>query len=132
MQLTEIINKLTEILSKNGDCEVLVNHIDDTQVPLIDIYVEDSTVYLDDATMNGYKLSNRYRDKNYLIPIGHNDYKLVLQHNLGLRIGHNDDKSICFVDPSGGPMLNVGDKLPDLGTITKIYTGLEGVILTIE
>lgn len=130
MKVQEVIKKLTDLQSP--DSEVLLNHIDDTQVPISSIYVEDGIVYIDDATMTGYKLSNRYGDKNYLVLVKDDDYKIVLQHNYGLRVGYNEDNSICFVDPSGGPMLSVGDKLPELGTITRIYTDLEGILLTIK
>lgn len=129
MVVKELIRRLLDLGDLNA--EVLINHIDDTQVPIANTYSKDQVVYIDDATIDGYKLSNRYGDKNYLVLVKDNDYKIVLQHNHGIRIGYNEDNSICFIDPSGGPMLSVGDKLPNLGTITKIYTD-HGVLLTIE
>lgn len=35
------------------------------------------------------------------------------------RVGYNDDNSICFVDPPGGPFLQVGDELTNNEYIEK-------------
>ena len=53
-------------------------------------------------------LNNRYGDKNYLSPINSNDYILVLEHpDFGVRVANNEDGSINFIDPSGGPLIQV-------------------------
>lgn len=128
MTVKELIEKLMDL--KNPDAEVLINHIDDMQVPIANIYGEDRVIYIDDATVDGYKLINRYGDKNYLVPVKDKTYKLICQHNYGVRVGYNEDNGIAFIDPSGGPMLSVGGKLLNLGTITKIY--IDHGILLIE
>ena len=65
------------------------------------------------------QLSNRYGDKNYL-EFSHIDrtwqhliwYKLNLEHDLGIRTGYSkptySDRYIAFIDPSGGPFMEIG------------------------
>lgn len=59
-----------------------------------------------------YILDNRYGDLIQLVKQGENVY--LLDGDLSYtRVGYNDDKSINFVDPSGGPFMRVGAKWDD-------------------
>jgi hypothetical protein len=59
-----------------------------------------------------YVLDNRYGDLVQLIKQDGNIY--LLDGDLGyMRVGYNDDKSINFVDPSGGPFMRVGAEWDD-------------------
>lgn len=57
------------------------------------------------------KLKSRYNDIYHLTPINDTDYKF--EGDVGyMRVGYNgkiDSSEIQFIDPSGGPMLQVGD-----------------------
>ena len=67
-----------------------------------------------------YVLDNRYGDLIQLIKQDGNIY--LLDGDLGyMRIGYNDDKSINFVDPSGGPFMRIGAEWDDF-TIEAIDT----------
>ena len=80
------------------------------------------------------KLSNRYKDKNYLRQIGDKEYKY--EGNLEyLRIGYStDDKyKIEFIDPSGGPFLSVGSEIFGIeGKIKEINNVDNDYILKFE
>lgn len=59
-----------------------------------------------------YVLDNRYGDLVQLIKQDGNIY--LLDGDLDyMRVGYNDDKSINFVDPSGGPFMRVGTEWDD-------------------
>jgi hypothetical protein len=59
-----------------------------------------------------YVLNNRYGDLVQLIKQDGNIY--LLDGDLGyMRVGYNDDKSINFVDPSGGPFMRVDAEWDD-------------------
>ncbi len=59
-----------------------------------------------------YVLNNRYGDLVQLIKQDGNIY--LLDGDLGyMRVGYNDDKSINFVDPSGGPFMRVSAEWDD-------------------
>lgn len=59
-----------------------------------------------------YVLDNRYGDLVQLIKQDGNIY--LLDGDLGyMRVGYNDEKSINFVDPSGGPFMRVGAEWDD-------------------
>ena len=59
-----------------------------------------------------YVLDNRYGDLVQLIK--QDGYIYLLDGDLGyMRVGYNDDKSINFVDPSGGPFMRVGAEWDD-------------------
>ena len=72
------------------------------------------------------QLPNRYGDKNYLEFLRKGRdlqhliwYKLNLENNLGIRTGYSkptySDKYITFIDPSGGPFMEIGKfKVGDL------------------
>lgn len=65
-----------------------------------------------------YVLDNRYGHLVQLIKQDGNIY--LLDGDLGyMRVGYNDDKSINFVDPSGGPFMRVGVEWDDF-TIESI------------
>jgi hypothetical protein len=61
------------------------------------------------------KLKNRYNDIYHLTPINDDTYKF--EGDTGyMRVGYNgkiDSSEIKFIDPSGGPMLQVGDLVGD-------------------
>ena len=61
------------------------------------------------------KLKSRYNDIYHLTPINDTDYKF--EGGTGyMRVGYNgkiDSSEIKFIDPSGGPMLQVGDSIGD-------------------
>jgi hypothetical protein len=80
------------------------------------------------------KLSNRYKDKNYLRQIGDKEYKYEGDSDY-LRIGYStDDKyKIEFIDPSGGPFLSVGSEVFGIeGKITEINKEDKTFILKFE
>ena len=56
-----------------------------------------------------YVLDNRYGDLVQLIKQDGNIYLLDGDLNY-MRVGYNEDKTINFVDPSGGPFMRVGAK----------------------
>lgn len=56
-----------------------------------------------------YVLDNRYGDLIQLIKQDGNIYLLDGDLNY-MRVGYNEDKTINFVDPSGGPFMRVGAK----------------------
>lgn len=64
--------------------------------------------------MKKYLLHNRYGDKNYLEQITDNKYKLSSGTNLGIRLIFNYDNSIVACDPSGGPLISVGDNFKNI------------------
>ena len=73
--------------------------------------------------MKKIKLPNRYGDKNYLEEVEPNKYKLVLDSNSGnLRFGFIEENHHEYVDPSGGPFMEVGQEIP----------GVEGILAEIE
>ena len=56
-----------------------------------------------------YILPNRYGDLVQLVKQDGNLY--LLDGDLDyMRVGFNEDKSINFVDPSGGPFIQIGSK----------------------
>lgn len=80
------------------------------------------------------KLSNRYKDKNYLRQIGDKEYKYEgdLEY---IRIGYSteDKHKIEFIDPSGGPFLSVGSEVFGIeGKITEINKEDKTFILKFE
>lgn len=68
---------------------------------------------------NKIKLNCRYKDNNYLVPLldkeGNetNTYKLELENSY-VRVGYTGTDRY-FIDPSGGPMIIVGEVLPEIG-----------------
>jgi hypothetical protein len=66
-------------------------------------------------------LPNRYNYYVALWPTS-NIYKFVADERATnhYRIGFNDDKSIAFIDPPGGPMLHVGYEVEGCGKLKSI------------
>lgn len=49
------------------------------------------------------------------------------------RVGFNDDGSLAFIDPPGGPFLGIGDYLGEKTKITSFKDlGEDGVIIYVE
>ena len=61
-------------------------------------------------------LNNRYRETNYLKKVDENKYELVLETYDYVRYGlwnpEDNKRGYSFVDPTGGPFMSVGSKLP--------------------
>lgn len=71
-----------------------------------------------------YKLNSRGGENNYLKLMPKSDGSesktyLLKTENPYIGTGYLDNKRF-YVDPSGGPMLVVGDKIPELGVIKSI------------
>lgn len=60
------------------------------------------------------KLDSRDGTNNVLIKVEENKYKLKTPY--GYRVCYEGDK-VKFIDPSGGPMIVVGEKLPEAGAV---------------
>lgn len=78
-----------------------------------------------------YILPNRYGDLVQLIKQDENLY--LLDGDLGyMRVGFNEDKSINFVDPSGGPFMRVGSERDNF--VIKSIEGIAnvGYLFTLE
>ena len=82
----------------------------------------------------GKRIDLQSRDcVNYLESIDDNIY--VLHSNLGehIRYGVNEDNSIYFVDPPGGPFMDIGGILPDVGKIESItFQKGRGFVITFD
>lgn len=82
------------------------------------------------------KLYNRYNDKVYLEHLDGNKWALKGEDNVFLycRIGFADadNKTIDFVDPSGGPFLAIGGRVKDNKRIVSIEQSPSGYIFTLE
>lgn len=80
------------------------------------------------------KLNSRYKENNYLKilkkPDGSESKTYVLKVSTPyFRVGTVDNKR--FIDPSGGPMIIVGDELKEAGAIVKSVDFVEGYGWTI-
>lgn len=58
-------------------------------------------------------LPNRYGDEVYLEHVKEGIYKLVFEDDY-VRLGYEDDDTITFIDPPGGPFISVGGHVGDL------------------
>ncbi len=77
-----------------------------------------------------FKLINRSGDAIWFIENRDNEYELIFPFKYSFRIGYDVDKTIIFIDPSGGPMINLGDKELIKGEeIVGIYTENEKIII---
>lgn len=85
------------------------------------------------------KYRNRYGDEYWFDEIGLNQYLFVMDgdsmkycrfggHHLQEGVDRND---LGFFDPSGGPFIEVGTKLP-FGTVNRIQSLEEGIVITVE
>lgn len=61
--------------------------------------------------MKNIEYINRYREHIVLEHIGRNVFAMPMMDYC--RIGTNEDGSLAFVDPSGGPFLEIGTLLND-------------------
>lgn len=78
-------------------------------------------------TKEKIELPNRYGNKNYLklIPGTTNKYELVFDDaSCYYRIGKDNDGNLAFIDPEGGPMIDVGCSFGDK-KLVKLEEDLE-------
>lgn len=59
-------------------------------------------------------------ENNYLEFLEGSTYLLHTEAD-SVRVGYDEDNSIYFIDPSGGPYMDVGGMLAGVGTIEKIF-----------
>lgn len=59
-------------------------------------------------------------ENNYLEFLEGSTYLLHTEVD-SVRVGYDEDNSIYFIDPSGGPYMDVGGILAGVGTIEKIF-----------
>lgn len=83
--------------------------------------------------MKTIDLYNRYQEHIYLESIDDNNWILKGDNDsLGyMRVGYEQDKSINFIDPSGGPFIGKGSKINGK-TVTNINTSKDGYIITLK
>jgi hypothetical protein len=78
-----------------------------------------------------YVLHNRYGDLIQLVKQDKNLY--LLDGDLDyMRVGFNNDKTIEFVDPSGGPFMQVGTKLDNFTIETIDSIANVGYLFTLK
>lgn len=70
--------------------------------------------------MKTLTLPNRDGILVQLVPIKRGLYQLKFDANT-MRIGSNEDGSINFVDPPGGPFINIGYKINRDKSVSRIY-----------
>lgn len=74
------------------------------------------------------ELTNRYHSKNKLVEVSENKWQLVFGDpkelewcRAGLREGYDwKDNEYCFVDPSGGPYISIGDMIDEAQEVERI------------
>lgn len=76
------------------------------------------------------KLPNRYNEGVYLEKVRDNKYKLICETYLRIGIINNNDDQYSFIDPSGGPMISIGSKLP-VGTVKSIGRDSKNYIIEV-
>lgn len=77
-------------------------------------------------------LPNRYGDKNYLLTIGPIEFDeeelyFLEMYSKYYRTGFNEDGSIAFVDPSGGPFIDIGNESLLTGKVLREIISLGNV-----
>ena len=84
------------------------------------------------------KLGNRYKDKNYLEPVDEHMYILRLDPQsadycrIGLKEGTEwEDKEYDFVDPAGGPFIQVESYMIDGKPVKYIYEKEGEIVLEV-
>ena len=78
------------------------------------------------------KLETHDGSSNYLEPVRGEMYKFKLvTESHTFRQGFTNDHRM-FVDPSGGPMLVVGDKIGNTGFVIKDIVFNNGIIIEVE
>lgn len=77
---------------------------------------------------------SRYKDKYSLILVGNNTYKANMGDSYRVGLWEDDDShtGYSFVDPSGGPFIEVGRVFPYNGRVVKSIRGGEGGGILIE
>ena len=58
-------------------------------------------------------LDNRYGEKNYLVPVDEDTFKIEWNDpdgTISVHYADTEHKIIKAIDPSGGPMITLGDK----------------------
>ena len=75
-------------------------------------------------------LPNRYNERVCLIQLSESNtqYRLDVECPY-LRIGENEDNTINFVDPSGGPFIYIGYKVSSKRVVSKIYRKDKDIII---
>lgn len=78
------------------------------------------------------KLQSRAGNDNYLVLVNDKTYSLKIPYPY-VRVGYTDanKESIMFVDPSGGPMIVVGEVLEEAKAKIKSIDFVKGVGYTI-
>ena len=87
--------------------------------------------------MKTYK--NRYGDEYWFVEMKPNQYLFHMSgdsmkycrfggREMQERVDMND---LGFFDPSGGPFIAIGEKLP-FGTVNRIQSVEEGIVITVE
>lgn len=71
---------------------------------------------------DGYNASLEQEDKNTYLFVTNAPF---------IRLSEKDNEELSFIDPSGGPMLSVGDSM-DIGTIVSIKSSKDGYLITIK
>ena len=83
--------------------------------------------------MNTINLTSRYGDVTKLVPLNEYIYKLDFTDNpYSYRIILNNDYSIKAVDPTGGPLINVGYVIDDKYKVTDIQRSDNNILVTLE
>ena len=75
--------------------------------------------------MKKIKLYNRDYAKLYLVSEDNKNWKFEVddEHKYifeYMRVGYNEDETINFIDPSGGPFISVGDNITDAKQVKSI------------
>ena len=75
-------------------------------------------------------LPNRYNERVCLIQLPESNvlYRLDVECPY-LRISENEDNTINFVDPSGGPFIDIGYKISNKRVVSKIYRDDKNIII---
>lgn len=77
------------------------------------------------------RLPNRYNEEVYLEKIAGNIYKLIMSKNLIYRVGFGKNNEYNFIDPHGGPFIEVGGDLP-VGKVKSIIMFNDDYIIEVE
>ena len=85
------------------------------------------------------KYRNRYGDEYYYELVGENTYKFVMEGDSmkwcrfgGLENQHGVDyNDLGMFDPSGGPYVDIGSRLP-IGVVKRLRSTDEGIIIEVE
>lgn len=83
--------------------------------------------------MKKIKLESRYiGDNNYLEAVDDSSKKYLLKSDYAISVGiDKDSESYSFVDPSGGPFIQVGTVIEDM-TVKSIKQSDKGILIEFE